>query len=245
MLQHDRERLASAFLRVDRLTTALVLPSFLGMSLVAPELISVVFGNSWQGAGPVAAVLFLIGAVYSVGAFSSAAFNGAGHPGVAFRLQLISTITNVVGFFIAAAIFGSLIAVASAFVLRGYLLLALNLYWLRLYVGVSLRRYFLQLRGVALASLGMAGAVLVLKLALLDSVSLPVVLGAEVLAGALVFATVLRLADPPLFRELSSFARSALLGRGKRGKRGRFTQESAETERVDRIDIAGESHTVL
>lgn len=239
-LQHDRERLASAFLRVDRVTTALVLPSFLGLSMVAPELITVIFGDSWRDAGPVAAVLFLIGAVYSVAAFSSAAFNGAGYSAVTLRLQLIGTITNVVGFFIAAAIFGSLIAVAVAFVLRGYLLLALNLYWLRRYVGVSLRRYFLQLRGVAVGSLAMAFALQGLKLVLVDRLSLPLLLGAETVIGALVFVGVLRVVDPLLLRELVDFARSALLGRRKKAKPG----PRPDVE-VDPAEVAGESHSAL
>jgi PST family polysaccharide transporter len=177
----------------------------------------------------VAAVLFLIGTAYLIGAFSSSAFNAAGRADVAFRLQLLNTITNVVGFFIAAAIFGTLVAVAIAFVVRGYLLLGLNLYWLRRYVGISLRQYFVQLRGIAVASLAMAGAVLAVKVALVGTVAPAVLLAAEIAGGGVTFLIVIRLVDAPLLADMAGLGRSVLAGGlTKGGKRMRRAAQAAE-----------------
>lgn len=212
-LQHDRERLRNAFLRVNRVTSAFVMPGFIGLSLVAPELIVVLFGKRWTDAGPVAAVLFLVGVVWSSGNFGSAALNAAGHPEISFRFRLISTITNVAGFIVAALVFGTTIAVATAFVVRGYLLLPLQLYWLRRYVDVSIRRYFIELRGVAIATIAMATAVVGLKTWLSNAVHPIGLLAAEVAVGGLVFTVVFWLLDRRLMREILDLTLATLPGR--------------------------------
>ena len=211
-LQGDRERLAGAFLRVNRVTSGLVMPGFLGLALISPELIAVVFGPGWEGSGVVAALLFLIGVVYSIALFSGAAFIAAGHPEVAFRLRLVTAIIHVLGSLIAVALFGSIVAVAAGYVLCGYLLLPLNLYWLQRYVGIPWRRYLLELRGVAAASLVMAGAVLTTRLVLVTTVDLPVLLATEIAAGALVFLPALWLADRRLLGDIVGLVRGSLPG---------------------------------
>jgi O-antigen/teichoic acid export membrane protein len=211
-LQADRERLASAFMRVNRLTSSLVMPGFLGLALISPELIRVVFGPGWEGSGEVAAVLFLIGTVYSIALFGGAAFIAAGHPEVAFRLRLITTIVNVLGSLIAVAFFGSIVAVAVGYVLCGYLLLPLNLYWLQRYVGIPWRRLLLELRGVAAASLAMASAVLTTKLVMPGALDLAVILATEIAIGALVFLAALRLADRRLLSDIVGLVQWSLPG---------------------------------
>ncbi len=219
-LQHDPERLRNAFMRVSRVTATVVMPGFIGLALVAPELIVVLFGPRWAESGPVAAALFLIGIAYSVGNFSGAVLNAAGHPDVNLRFRLVSTVVNVIGFFIAAAIFGSIIAVAAAYTVRGYLLLPLNLYLLRRYVGVPLQRYLLELRGTLVATAALAVSVIAVKLALADTVPLAVLLAAEAVAGGIAFAVVLWLVDRRLLEEVIRLAAASLPGR-RQGSRTR------------------------
>jgi O-antigen/teichoic acid export membrane protein len=218
-LQHEPERLRNAFLRVSRITSALVMPGFLGLALVAPELIVVVFGRRWEESGPVAAVLFLIGIVWSFSNWIGAAINGAGHPEVTFRFRLISTVVNVIGFFIAAVLFQSIVAVAIAFVLRGYLLLPLHVHWLRRYVGVPVRSLVGQLRGVMLASLATAVAVLAVKFTIATDVHPAVLLGTETIAGGLVYLVTFWLVDRRLLTEMVSVARQAVPERSGRRRR--------------------------
>lgn len=215
-LQHDQERLRNAFLRVNRVTWAFVMPGFVSLALVAPELILVLFGERWAEAGPVAAVLFLVGVVWSLDNFGIGALNAAGHPEVSFRYRLISTLTNVIGFVIAAVIFRSILAVAAAFVIRAYVLFPLLLWWVRRYLGLPLGRYVVELRGVTLATVAMAVAIVGVKLALAAAVHPIVLLAAEVGIGGLVFTVVFWLFDRRLFTEIFDLALAALPGRRRR-----------------------------
>ena len=128
------------------------------------------------------------------------------------RFRLVTTVTNVVGFLIAVLIFRDILAVAAAYVVRGYLLLPLNMYWMRKYAGIPISSHLLELKGVALATTVMALAVLGVKLALLGQVSSALLLLAEVVVGAVVFLVALLLFERKLFAELVTVAGQAIPG---------------------------------
>lgn len=209
-LQHDRHRMRRAYFRVTRAASIVILPGYVALALVAQEMTVTLFGARWADSAPVAAVLFLIGPVLSVQAFSNALLNAAGHPEVAFRFRLLTTAANVAGFAIAVS-FG-ILAVAAAFVIRGYLLLPLNLRWMRIYGGVPVREYLLQLRGTATATLLMAAAILVVKSLLGAQMGPGLLLGVELMVAALVFGATLWLFDRTLMREVFDVAFQAVPG---------------------------------
>lgn len=184
-LQHDPERMTRAYFRVSRTGALVILPAYIALAIVAPELTVALFGTRWAESGPVAAILFLIGPVLTVQAFSGAFLNAAGRPDVVFRFSLITTVVNVVGFALAVS-FG-ILAVAAAFVLRGYLLLPLNLYWTRVYAGVSVRRYLVQLRWIAIGTILMSLAMLAVKFGIGTRTSPALLVAAELATGAATF----------------------------------------------------------
>jgi len=153
-------------------------------------------------------VLFLIGPVLTVQAFSGAFLNAAGRPEIVLRFRLITTVVNVVGFAIAVP-FG-IVAVAAAFVVRGYLLLPLNLYWMHRYVGVPVGAYLRQLRGVAGATLIMSASIVAVKVAVGSRADPPLLLLAEVLIAGLVYASVLWMLERDLVRDLLGVLQQAL-----------------------------------
>lgn len=211
-LQHDPERIRRAYSRMNRASSALTLPGYVGLALVAQEGTVTLFGSKWAEAGPVAAVLFLIGPVLTLQAFSTALFNAVGRPDITLRFRLVTTVTNVIGFLIAVLIFRDILAVAAAFVIRGYLVLPLNLLWMRQYAHISIREHFLELRGVAIATIVMAAGVLLVKFALIGHVNEALLLIAEIVAGLVVFGLALVVAEQALVEEVVSVAADALPG---------------------------------
>ncbi len=205
-LQSDPERMRRAYLRVTRAAGAIILPGYIGLALVSTELTVTLFGDRWAPSGPVAGILFLIGPVLTLQAFSGALLNAAGHPGVVFRFRLITTVVNVVGFLIAVQI--GILAVAAAFVARGYLLIPLNLAWVSRYAGVPAGAMLAQLRGTALATAAMAVAVAAVKA--VAPASPAMLLAAEVLAGAMVFVLAMLLVERDLVREILGVGRRAV-----------------------------------
>jgi O-antigen/teichoic acid export membrane protein len=201
-LQHDLDRVSRAYLRLARSSSALTLPGYVGLALVAHEAIVVLFGQRWSDSATAASLLFAIGPVLTVQAFSGAVWNAVGHPEVTLRFRLVATITNVVGFVIAVLLFKTIVAVAAAFVIRGYLLLPLNIYWMRVYAGVSVRDQLLRLKGVGAATALMVAAVLGTKFVLTGHVHVVILLAAEVAVGVLVFGLGLWLVERSLLKEL-------------------------------------------
>lgn len=241
-LQHDPHRMRRAYFRVTRAASIVILPGYVALALVASEMTVSVFGARWAESAPVATVLFLIGPVLSVQAFSNALLNATGHPEVAFRFRLISTATNVAGFVVAVA-FG-ILAVAAAFVVRGYVLLPLNLYWMRVYAGVPVREYLLQLRGTAISTFVMAVAILLVKLALGPQLGPGPLLAIELLTAALAFGMALWLFDRSLMREVLAVAFQVVPG-GERAQallvRRALVGELRPEAAVDELDPLDEA----
>ena len=182
-LQNDLDRLRRAYARVTRAISVVILPGYIGLALVAQEAVVVIFGPQWTESGPVAAVLFLIGPVLTVQLFSGAVLNGVGHPEVTFRIRLVTSIVNVLGFFLAVTFFRDIVAVAAAFVVRGYVVLPLILWWVRKYAHIGIREQLSQLRSTVLATAVMALALVAVKIVLLPHVPPALLLLVEIVVG--------------------------------------------------------------
>jgi O-antigen/teichoic acid export membrane protein len=211
-LQGDPQRLRRAYYRLTRSMSVLIMPGYIALAIAAPELIVSLFGSTWEESGPVAAVLFLIGPVLTVQAFAASLLNAAGHPEVVLRFRLITSLTNVIGFLIAVP-FG-IVAVAAAFVLRGYLLLPLILRWMGVYGAIPPREYLAQLRGVFLATATMAAAMLAAK-ALMAGQPPLLLLFVELSVGVGAAVITLLVIERALLHDVAAVAREAASRRGR------------------------------
>ncbi|HUG47570.1 MAG TPA: lipopolysaccharide biosynthesis protein [Candidatus Limnocylindria bacterium] len=236
-LQNNPLRLKRAFFRVSRLSGALFIPGYIGLALVAQELVVVLFGSRWAAAGPVAAMLFLAGPVLGTQTVIFALLNATGHPGLVFRLRLIATAGNIIGFTLAVWIFLDILAVAAAYVLRAYLLMPLIIYWAQRRTGVPAHEYLAQFRGIVAAVLAMSGAVLLVKVAAGTTLGPGELLVVEAVAGGFAYLATLWIVERGLLRELLELARGIRPGRGEGGGPGRRrrrrrggTDAAADTE---------------
>ncbi|MGI8929656.1 MAG: lipopolysaccharide biosynthesis protein [Candidatus Limnocylindrales bacterium] len=211
-LQGDPNRLRRAYARLTGAISVVILPGYIGLALVAQEAIVVLFGERWAPSAPVAAILFLIGPVLTVQLVAGALMNGVGHPEITFRIRLVSTVVNVAGFFVALALFRDIVAMAGAFVVRGYIVMPLVLLWVRRYGHIPLRDQLSHVRSPLLATAVMAVAIIAVKFVLLGRVPSAALLVTELLVGAASFVSALILVDRALVREVSSVALQAVPG---------------------------------
>ena len=198
-VQHEPARIQRAYFKLTRVSGALIMPAYVGLALVASQLVVVIFGERWIASGPVAAVLFLIGPVLTVQAYSASLFYAVGHPQVNFRIRLLTMVVRVAGFFVAVP--HGIVAVAIAFTVSGYLLLPLNLYWQRVYAGISTFDYLAQLRGVAVGTAAMALTVISVEIVLAPSVGIGTLLAVETSSGVAAYIAVMWFLDRGLMRE--------------------------------------------
>ena len=211
-LQTDLDRLRRAYARVTAAVSVVILPGYIGLALVAQEAIVVLFGDQWTLSGPVAAVLFLIGPALTVQVFSGALLNGVGHPEITFRIRLVTTIVNVVGFFVAVLVFREIVAVAAAFVIRGYVLMPLTVWWVRRYASIDFADQLRGLRGPAIATAVMAAAVLGVKFALPGLQPVWLLLLLEVVTGMVTFLVALVVVDRAVVLDVMGVALQAIPG---------------------------------
>lgn len=207
-LQDQPERMREAFYESTRAASVISLPVFVGVSMLAPLAVPLVFGDQYAESGRVLQVLALIGVVHGVSYLNYAVFTGVGRPDFVLKLLTVRTIANVVAFFLAVPY--GIVAVAAAFVARAYLLMPLNVFVLRVAIDVSPRRYFRNFVPALVASCVMALAIGALSQLPLGGLSRLLV---SIGLGGIVYLATLQRVAPELVQDL--LAKLSLLTRRK------------------------------
>lgn len=160
-LQAEPERLRAALRKGVRGVALLCMPAFIGMALVAPEAVPLLFGQQWQPSVPLMQVLVFLGVLQSVSLFYPAALKALGHTPWVLALAGLNAVVNVTAF--AVAVHWGVLAVAVAYVLRGYILWPLNMWVWRRCIQVSYRQILSPLAEALTATAAMAFGVWMLR----------------------------------------------------------------------------------
>lgn len=126
-LQNDPVAFQRAYLRIVAASGAISFPCIVGFGLLAGDLIPLIYGPKWADSVPVAHVLIFLAAPYALNFFADPALTAIGRADVIVRLAIVQLVSTII-LCTAAAPFG-LAAIATAYVVRSYLTLALQL-WL-------------------------------------------------------------------------------------------------------------------
>src|SRR5439155_13896592 len=94
----EPRRVGDAWLRSARLLALLTVPSYLGLTVVAPYLVAVVFGRRWHEAIPVLQILSYVGLVQGWTPGIGAALLALNRASTVFRLTLISSTLTLLSF---------------------------------------------------------------------------------------------------------------------------------------------------
>jgi PST family polysaccharide transporter len=157
-LQDDRNRIRSAFYQSTQAASVISMPIFIGIALLAPLAVPLVFGEKYAQSGLVLQLLALVGVVHAISHYNSSVYLGVGRPDVRLKLLVINTVVHVVALLLVVR--WGIEAVAAAVVARVYLLVPLDLVALRGLIGISAKRYFANFIPAAAACAFMAVAVL-------------------------------------------------------------------------------------
>jgi PST family polysaccharide transporter len=157
-LQDDRDRMRAAFYQSTQAASVISIPIFVGIALVAPIAVPLVFGEKYGQSGLVLQLLALAGVVHAISYYNSSVYLGVGRPDVRLKLLVINTVVHVAVLF--WVVRWGIEAVAAAVVVQVYLLVPLDLVALRGLIGVSPKRYFANFIPAAAASALMAVAVI-------------------------------------------------------------------------------------
>jgi PST family polysaccharide transporter len=160
-IQHNPERMRSAFYKATQYTSLLAFPIFMGLAVLAPELVPALFGEKWGPSIPIMQILALIGIVQSVLFFNDSIIKASGKPEWQFAIMLLNAICSVTGFLLAVR--WGIVAVAAAFVIVGYMIAPVSYVAVRRLIQIDFRTYLGQLVAPLSASLVMAAVIVGLK----------------------------------------------------------------------------------
>lgn len=208
-IQHEPERMRRAFYQVTQYTSLLAFPSFIGLAVLAPELVSVVFGDQWIPSIPVMQVLALIGILQSVLFFNGSLIKASGKPSWNLGIMFLTTVCSVVGFLIAVR--WGIVAVAISFVIAGYLVAPASYLAVHKLIKIDIRTYFQQFLAPLSACLFMVITIMGLKhLIDLQGLNLYLELAVYLLAGILAYLIVIFITARTLATQIMDLIRIVL-----------------------------------
>ncbi len=199
----EPERIAGAWLRAVRMVAFVVTPAMLGVIVVAPDFVRVVFGPRWHAAVPVLRILAPLGLVQALQALNYGILQSVARTRVLVRYTAVASVVTVGAF--AAGLPWGIEGVATAYVLVSVVLEPAYLVLTTRAVGITPWRWLASIRGVLEAG-GVMFAVLLLARELLLRTEIPVGarLALEIVVGAAAYLPVVLWRAPEVMRELKA-----------------------------------------
>jgi PST family polysaccharide transporter len=204
-LQEDPEKLRNALYKSIQFTSLITFPGFLATVILAPEIVTVVFGEKWSPSIPVMQVLNVVGILYAYFYFNSSLMMAVGKPSWKLGLDFVQSVSNVIAF--AIAVQWGIVAVAAAYVIRGYLMAPLTIWVVWKLIRINIKTYLRQ-GAVALAgTVIMLLAIAIVKYFLSNLVTDFVLLAISIFSGTIIYVLSIFLITPKLFRQLVNIYR--------------------------------------
>ncbi len=219
-LQDDLPAFRKAYLRLIGVSGAIAFPAIFGFAVLAPTAVPLIFGNQWTESGRIAQILGFLAIPYTLNRFAGPALAALGQSGTLARLGVLQLATTIV-FSLIAAPYG-LAAIASAYVVRSYVTLPVQIWAFKQHIGLGGRPVLRAIAPGLVMALIMAAVLLVLDHVVGDRfhsrglfVVVMTVTGAAVYIGShLVFARGFVLQQIADFRKLLPGAWAKLPGGG-------------------------------
>lgn len=225
-LQDHPDRFRRAYYKSGTFAALLAFPGFTAILVLAPQLVSVLFGPKWSGSVPVMQVLAVVGLVRSVNYLNSSTLTALGKPKWRVFIVGITTVLLVTALLI--SVWFGIVAVAVATLIVAIVVAPLPYWAVYRLVPFSIVRYLRGITPPLVASVAL-GLTMLGVLGLLADRSDFVMLLAAGISGFAVYAAVLRIVGRPLTEEAVELAAKALPRRGGRGRQSVLASEVKES----------------
>jgi PST family polysaccharide transporter len=208
---HDTSAFSSVYRESTSYTATLLLPLYAGLALLAPDLVSLLFGAKWEGTETIIQLLCVATMVVILREYSGIALHALGFPGTNLRINAVGVLVSIVPFILGQVSTG--MAAALVWAARALGLLIASFFGLRSRTSLSLVQ---QLKPAAPALLGIAAMTAVLLLALmpvLNDFGALARVAILVPVGATVYLATVALVSPPLLPRIVQFVAGAARGK--------------------------------
>lgn len=161
-LQEDLAKLKQSWFRAARTLGAIIIPLMLGLIVLAPQFVYVVYGQKWLPVVPLLQVLTTSGIFQALGLLNSTVLLAIGQTQLRLKLTFYSVGLAVVAFLVGLP-YGAF-GVAACFAVMNIATETFFLVKTLECVGASYAQYVRNLSGVAISAIGMSAVLLALSL---------------------------------------------------------------------------------
>ena len=161
----EPKQIGDMWIRVTRLAATITAPGYLGMVVVAPDFVTVVFGSRWHEAIPVLQILSYVGLIQSLTILVANVLLTLDGARTFFWLTALGSLAMVGAF--AMGLKWGLLGVTATYAAANTPVTALFIVFAARATGVPLREFARAMRGVLVAAALMATAVLGVRLVLI------------------------------------------------------------------------------
>jgi PST family polysaccharide transporter len=210
-MQDDKQRIVTAYLRVARLVSFLLVPAMLGLSATADLAIGIGFGSEWLDAVDPLRIIAVGAAITSMTVVANPIFPALGRPSVLVTSGLVALLALGVG--LSFSLFGGTLSLVALAVLGAAIVeAAVILNRLGVMLGLSLSRFVSAISPYLLSSLVMIAAVVSVRTWAVTDMGLITEALASLATGVSVYLLMGRLLYWSDFREQFSMVRGLLGG---------------------------------
>jgi O-antigen/teichoic acid export membrane protein len=207
LIQDDRERVRSVYLRISGAVALATVPMCLGLLACAEPLVVGLLGPKWRGAVPLLRILSAAGVLQSVATLSSSVYLSQGRTDLHLRLNLFQNLLTTAG--VASGLRWGVTGVAVGYAAANVVNVLPSLLFAGRLVDLPLVRFAAHVAPPFVAGAAMLAAVLALDAAL---PALPELarLALEVPLGVGVYGVAVRLLAPPAYFDVRDALRRGL-----------------------------------
>ncbi len=198
-LQTDPTLLQKTFCQATQFTSLIAFPSFFGVIILAPELITVLFGKQWQPAIPIMQILTFAGLLRSISLFTESIFIAMNKPAWRLYLGVLNTIFNIVACVLAVR--WGIVAIAIAYVLSDYLVFPFSQWAVSQLIQTPILTHFRQLIAPFVSALIMVVVILIVKYFLQNLLNSQVLLISCMVISTITYGLTIRLLAPKLWQQ--------------------------------------------
>ncbi|QCQ20829.1 MOP flippase family protein [Desulfoglaeba alkanexedens] len=203
LIQNETDKLRRGYLQVVQVLAMVNFPILMGLAVVAPVAVPVIFGDQWLPSVILIQILTIVGLLRSIGNPIGSLLLAKGRADLGFKWNLGLTVTQIPGLYLGAGL-GGAVGVAIAFsVLTVLYCIFSYLVLIRTLLGPCLRDY-VQSMWPALWMSAVMGAVICAIGALFQNDSRLIIFILQVFIGSAVFISLFFFNEKILFNELKS-----------------------------------------
>ena len=207
-MQENIELLRSAFYKVTQLTSLFAFPVCIGTVILAPEIITIAFGDKWLPSVPVMQILGIVGILHCVFQFKVTVITALGKPSWIVWSSALNAIADFLLFTLVVR--WGIIAVATAYAVRTYLFSPIRLWMVYKLADLKIKDYLSQYTAPLAGSLVMVLTVMLTKYLLKSWLGLPAIFAVSVIMAMITYTIIILLIAPQLFQQIKGFVQMAI-----------------------------------